>query len=142
LRRLLADGELGRVQRFESRFERWRPTLTPEKWRETASPEQGGGTLIDLGSHLVDQACHLFGPVDSVYAEIDGRRSGADDDAFLALRHRGGVYSHLWCSAVAAAPGPRMRVLGSAAAFLAEGLDGQEAALRARLPLAQAAPPP
>jgi scyllo-inositol 2-dehydrogenase (NADP+) len=135
LRRLVAAGELGEVRRYESRFERWRPAVDARKWRESLTAAEGGGILLDLGSHLVDQAVHLFGPVRSVYAEIDARRGGPEDDVFLALQHAGGVYSQLWASAVAAAPGPRLRVLGSAAAFVVEHLDGQEDALRAgRIP--------
>jgi predicted dehydrogenase len=132
LRRLLEADELGRVYRFESRFERWRPELG-SGWRERISPEEGGGLLLDLGSHLVDQALQLFGPVSRVYAEIETRREGAvaDDDDFLALEHESGVQSHLWMSALAAEPGPRFRVLGDRAAFVKEGLDAQEEALRA-----------
>ena len=53
------------------------------------APGGAGGLLYDLGSHLVDQALHLFGPVTSVYAELDRRRPGiaVDDDVFLALTH-------------------------------------------------------
>src|SRR5213075_2148323 len=96
-------------------------------------PAAGGGILLDLGSHLVDQATHLFGPVASVYAEVDARRPGAavGDDAFVALRHSSGLTSHLWASALAAQRGPRLRVLGDAAAFVAPDLDPQEDALRA-----------
>ena len=50
---------------------------------------------------------------------------------FLALRHRSGVRSHLWMSHLAAQPGPRMRVLGTEAAYVKWGLDPQEEALRA-----------
>jgi scyllo-inositol 2-dehydrogenase (NADP+) len=135
LRRLIRDGLLGDVQRYESRFERWRPEMRSDAWRETTSPREGGGVLLDLGTHLVDQALTLFGPVRHVYGEVDNRRGGAaDDDAYLALEHASGVRSHLWASTVAAAPGPRLRVLGSEAAFLLQGLDGQEDALRAGLP--------
>ena len=131
LRRLIAAGALGDVLRYESRFERWRPQPRADAWRETAGPGEGGGVLLDLGSHLVDQALQLYGPVDDVYAEIDNRRkSPGDDDAFLALRHRSGAYSHLWMSALAAAPGPRLRVLGSRAAYVVAEVDGQEDALR------------
>ena len=131
LRRLIADGRLGEVRRYESRFERWRPELRAEAWRERAAPEVGGGVLLDLGTHLVDQALVLFGPVRDVYGEVDARRGGAaDDDAFVALEHVSGVRSHLWASSVAPAPGPRLRVNGSAAAFVVEHLDGQEEALR------------
>jgi predicted dehydrogenase len=131
LEQLIADGALGSVQRFESRFERWRPAVVAG-WRELPSADEGGGVLYDLGSHLIDQALRLFGEVDDVYAEIDRRRPGAkvDDDVFCALTHASGVRSHLWASSVAADRGPRMRVLGSRAAYVKHGLDVQEAQLR------------
>ncbi|MFF2962199.1 Gfo/Idh/MocA family oxidoreductase [Streptomyces sp. NPDC057963] len=132
LARLVADGELGTVQRFESRFERWRPQLKGG-WRESGDPQEIGGLLFDLGSHVVDQALVLFGPAVRVYAESDARRPGAaaDDDTFLAITHAGGVRSHLYVSATTAQLGPRFRVLGSTAGYVKYGLDPQEAALRA-----------
>jgi scyllo-inositol 2-dehydrogenase (NADP+) len=132
VRRLLDEGALGRVWRFESRFERWRPT-PKTGWRETGGPEDAGGMLNDLGSHVVDQALHLFGPASLVYGELDRRRPGmrVDDDVFVALTHTSGVRSHLWMSSVAAQLGPRLRVLGDRAAYVKHGLDGQEEALRA-----------
>ncbi|MEU3598476.1 Gfo/Idh/MocA family oxidoreductase [Streptomyces sp. NPDC006798] len=132
LARLVASGELGVVQRFESRFERWRPR-PKGGWRESGDPQEIGGLLYDLGSHVVDQALTLFGPVVRVYAEADVRRVGAeaDDDTFFALTHANGVRSHLWVSSTAALLGPRFRVLGSRAGFVSYGLDPQEAALRA-----------
>src|SRR5207244_13323486 len=77
LRRLRAAGALGDVLRYESRFERWRPELGPEAkpWRDLAGAH-GGGVLLDLATHLVDQALVLFGPVNHVYAEIERRRGG------------------------------------------------------------------
>jgi predicted dehydrogenase len=131
LRELLSRDMLGSVVRFESRFEKWRPV--PKKgWRESTTPEDAGGMLYDLGSHLIDQALVLFGPVRAVYAEVDRRRAGAsmDDDVFVALTHTSGVRSHLWMSAVAAQPGPRMRVRGIRGAWTKYGFDPQEAALR------------
>jgi predicted dehydrogenase len=132
VRRLLAEGALGDVHRFESRFERWRPAGR-QNWRELADPEDAGGLLFDLGSHLIDQALVLFGPVESIYAEIDRWRPGTavDDDVFLALTHRSGVRSHLWMSNGASQAGPRFRVLGNRAGYTKFGLDVQEAALRA-----------
>jgi predicted dehydrogenase len=129
VRRLLAEDAVGRVLRFESRFERWRPEVG-EGWRE--QDDEGGGLLLDLGSHLADQAVQLFGPVQSVYAELEVSRAGAkvDDDDFLALEHAGGARSHLWMSAVVAQEGPRFRVLGDRAAYVKHGLDVQEDALR------------
>jgi predicted dehydrogenase len=133
VRRLIGDGALGPVIRFESRFERWRPTRRDGAWRERGDPEEAGGLLFDLGSHLVDQALVLFGAPTLVYAEVDRRRSGAevDDDAFVALLHPGGVRAHLSMSHLAALEGPRMRVLGLQGAYEKHGLDVQEEALRA-----------
>ncbi|KIZ18771.1 Gfo/Idh/MocA family oxidoreductase [Streptomyces natalensis] len=131
VRKLIEEGTLGEIQRFESRFERWRPQ-PKGGWRESGDPLEIGGLLYDLGSHLVDQALTLFGPVVSVYAEADIRRPGAeaDDDTFIALTHANGVRSHLWMSATTAMLGPRFRVLGSRAGYVKHGLDPQEAALR------------
>ena len=119
------------MTRFESRFERWRPA-PKGGWRESGDAADAGGLLFDLGAHLIDQALVLFGPVTHVYAEVDRRRPTvqADDDVFVALTHASGVRSHLWCSAVAANRGPRMRVLGDRAAYVKYALDGQEDALR------------
>jgi predicted dehydrogenase len=125
-------GELGEIRRFESRYERWVPEIW-DNWREFGAPEEAGGLLYDLGAHLVDQALQLFGPVRSVYAELDLRRPGVqvDDDVFVALTHENGVRSHLWASAHAANHGPRFRVLGSEGAFVISGMDEQEDALDA-----------
>ena len=132
LRRLLGEGAIGAPLRFESRFERWRPS-PKGGWRESADPAEGGGLLFDLGSHLVDQALVLFGRATHVGAEMDRRRAGAvvEDDVFVAMLHASGVRTHLHISAVAAQPGPRFRLLGTAGAYVKHGLDVQEEALRA-----------
>lgn len=133
VRRLIADGSLGTIFRFESRYERWRPEVNAQAWRERPAPEEAGGLLYDLGSHLIDQALTLFGPVTDVYAEVRAVRRGAqvDDDVFLAIAHRSGTCSHLWASSAAADLGPRFRVLGTSGSYRKYGLDVQEAALRA-----------
>jgi scyllo-inositol 2-dehydrogenase (NADP+) len=133
LRRLVEEGELGEPLRLESRFERWRPEVDFDKWREGGGPEDAGGVLFDLGPHLIDQALELLGPARSVYAEVSSRRPGArvDDDFFVALEHEWGARSHLWGTMMAAQPGPRLRALGTRAAYVKRGLDVQEEALRA-----------
>lgn len=130
VRSLLAQGALGEVWRFESRFERWRPNR-PSSWKTETPVARGGGMLYDLGSHLIDQALQLFGDAVPVYRETAKRREGgaADDDTFVVLRHETGVRSHLWMSGMAAQPGPRFRVLGSKAGYTKHGLDPQEPAL-------------
>ena len=132
VRALLAQGAFGTVHGFESRFDRWRPQPTGS-WRESGELGVAGGLLYDLGSHLIDQALLLFGPVAAVYAELDTRRPGvtAEDDVFVSLAHVSGVRSHLHASALAAQATPRFRVSGSAASLVKWGLDVQEAALKA-----------
>ncbi|MGD8166555.1 Gfo/Idh/MocA family oxidoreductase [Herbiconiux sp. P16] len=134
-----SSGALGHVRQFESAFEWWKPDLG-SKWKEVVAPEHGGGILFDLGPHLIDQAIRLFGPVDvatGVHAELDRRRPGSvtDDDSFVTLRHENGVRSRLWFSAVSPWNRPRFRVVGSHAVFETEGLDPQEAQLKAGLPV-------
>jgi predicted dehydrogenase len=110
VRELKAEGTLGELTRFESRFERLAPDAGP--------PAAGGGSLLDFGSHLVDQALVLLGPVGSVYAEWRLRESGLDDDVFVALTHQNGAHSHLWGSWSQGAPGPRFRVTGTTASYV------------------------
>jgi predicted dehydrogenase len=132
VRALIEDGSLGRVLRYESHFDRWRPE-PKTGWRELPGAQEAGGVLFDLGAHLVDQALQLFGPVKSIYAEVNRQREGVqvDDDFFLALTHESGVLSHLYSSTLAAHPGPRFRILGTTSAYTKYGLDVQEAALKA-----------
>jgi len=132
LRKLLAAQALGRVTRFESRFERWSPAIS-KVWKARATAEDGGGVLFDLGSHLIDQAVQLFGPATVLHAELAARRSDerADDDVFLALRHESGVTSHLAMNALCPQQAPRFRVLGSIGGFTKNGVDPQEPYLAA-----------
>ena len=122
VRKLIADGALGDVRRFESRFERFELKRGPGP--------AGGGTLRDFGSHLVDGALHLYGPASRVYAEMRGN-GDLDDDVFVALHHESGVESHLWGSWRQAAPGPRFRVTGTTGTYIVDGIDSQEPVLKA-----------
>ncbi|WP_258723574.1 Gfo/Idh/MocA family protein [Cellulomonas sp. NS3] len=124
---LLHDRRLGRVHRFERRWERWRP-VPQQRWKENDT--RAGGLLLDLGAHLVDSAVQLFGPVESVYAELRALTTPAEDDVFLAVRHAAadggpGVVSHLQAGALVGAPGPRTRVLGDKGAYLVTSFEGE-----------------
>jgi predicted dehydrogenase len=132
VQRLLREDALGTIHRFESRFERLRATAKPG-WTAPGAAERGEGIVLDIASHLVDQALVLFGPATEVYAELDRRHPDVvvEDEAFISLVHANGVRSRLFMSAVAAQSGARMSVWGSRAAYVKHGLDGQEAALRA-----------
>jgi len=121
---VLLSGVLGKVHRFERRWERWRPE-PKDRWREKASAAQGGGLLLDLGPHLVDSALLLFGAARSVYAELATWTTAAEDDVFLSVLHESGVRSHLTAGSVVGAPGPRTRVLGSTGAYVVTDFGGR-----------------
>ncbi|MEN5090470.1 Gfo/Idh/MocA family oxidoreductase [Pseudomonas protegens] len=123
LRKLIDSGALGRITRYESRVERYAP--------QAVGNASGGGFLRDLGSHLVDQALQLFGPVARVYAELQYTPEEAvvDHGFFVSLTHVSGVVAHLWGSCLQNSQGPRFRVSGSAGCYTVDGLDGQEQAL-------------
>ncbi|KMM80874.1 Gfo/Idh/MocA family protein [Pseudomonas deceptionensis] len=127
VRKLLDAGALGQVARFESFVERFSPGAVGDA--------SGGGWMRDLGSHLVDQALQLFGPVQSVYAErtCSPQHPDIDHSFFMALTHANGVISHLGGSCLQSSPRPRFRVSGTLGCYSVEGFDGQEAAVLAGL---------
>ena len=112
-------------------FEWYKPQGGRE-WKGQATVAEGGGILLDLGTHLIDQAVQLFGAVSSASAELATRhpRAAAEDDAFVVLQHASGVTSHLSMNSFAAQKGPRFHVLARGTAYTKWGLDGQEDALR------------
>ncbi|QGF23650.1 Gfo/Idh/MocA family protein [Raineyella fluvialis] len=116
-RHLVETGALGDVWRLEYRWERWRPEPL-HRWREDTPTAMGGGQLLDLGPHMLDLAVQLFGPVGSVYAELSSRRQVSDDDTHLVLHHVGGQVSHLDIGSLVAAPGPRLRIVGSEGTYV------------------------
>ena len=122
--RVVAERLVGEPFRYEMRWERWRP-VPKERWREQAGASEGGGILLDLHTHLVDAAVQLFGPVTTVFATVAARTTPAEDDAFLVCRHEGGVVSHLNATSLSGAPGPRVRLLGTEAAFVMADFAGE-----------------
>jgi scyllo-inositol 2-dehydrogenase (NADP+) len=110
LRRLAAEGVWSGPVRLESRIQWWQPAVH-DTWRNS---REGGGILLEVGTHLVDQAILLAGPVSAVYAELDVRRPGAvaEDDVFVALEHEDGSRSHLWAGPAGDPTAARFRLVG------------------------------
>lgn len=130
IKRVIESGELGTVHRLDSRFERFRPNLNHASWRENLSAADGGGLLLDLQPHLISTAIDWFGKAELISSSVRSLRGGADDDSVLVLKHSSGVMSYLSASAVVAAPGPRIRILGTKGALVINDLDPQEELLR------------
>jgi scyllo-inositol 2-dehydrogenase (NADP+) len=129
LRALLDQGKLGEITLYEARWDRFRPGLR-DSWHETAGP--GGGNLIDLGPHLIDQALTLFGEPEKLTGDIIAQREGSlVDDYFEVTLHYGRMRAILSSASIVPAPRPRFAVHGTSASFVKYGIDPQEAQLRA-----------
>lgn len=128
--KILVSGELGRLATFESHFDRFRPKPRHEVWRENGGP--GGGTLFDLGSHLIDQALTLFGKPESLFASVRiDRDNGNADDVFDITLFYPRLTAYLRASSLAKAAGARFTLHGTHGSFVKFGLDPQEDALKA-----------
>lgn len=131
LRRVLRDGLLGPIVQFESHFDRWRP-LPADSWKEARE----GGSWMDLGPHLVDQALELFGLPISISADIAALRPGAPaPDYFHAVLHYPDMRAILHSSKLIADNGLRFAIHGRRGSWIKHGLDPQEgAALAGEVP--------
>ncbi|MGD0859720.1 MAG: Gfo/Idh/MocA family oxidoreductase [Terracidiphilus sp.] len=129
VRELLRGGSLGRLVYLESRFDRWRPNPPSDRlWKE--DPSAGGGVLLDLGTHLADQALALFGKPESVAAEVLCERGWARaSDAFTLRLRYPGLSVVLGANSLSSPPGPRFHLRGDQGNYCKLGLDPQEAAL-------------
>jgi scyllo-inositol 2-dehydrogenase (NADP+) len=130
IRQIVEAGMLGRIVRFETSYDRFRPQLKPGAWREAARP--GSGILFDIAPHLIDHALVLFGLPEAVTADIRMEREHAvADDAFdITLHYSNGMRAVLRSSILAAAPRPRFVLLGTQGSFVKQTFDPQENNLR------------
>ena len=133
LRKVLADGALGRVVTIESHFDRFRPTPRENTWKEAG--DLSHGMLFDLGPHLVDQMLSLYGMPEAITASVRADREQTEiEDAFDITLHYPanngkGLLAHCRSTYLACINGPRFLVHGTNGSFLKHGLDPQEPAL-------------
>src|SRR6202163_323850 len=130
IRQIVSDGTLGRIVRFETNYDRFRPELKPGAWRECVGP--GAGILFDLAPHLIDHALVLFGLPEALTADVRGERAVAVvDDAFdVMLHYPAGMRAVLRSTMLAAAPRPRFVLHGTRGSFFKQSFDPQEINLR------------
>jgi len=130
LRKTVAAGDLGRILRFESTYDRFRPTPKPNAWREIPGP--GSGVLFDLAPHLIDQSITLLSTPEAVTADVRIERPGfSTNDAFdIFFHYPDGARVLLRATMMSAVPRPRLVVLGEKGSYLKREFDPLEPALR------------
>ena len=130
VKKIIESRVLGEIVEYEANWDRYRTTVDVSAWRTDGSP--GSGPLMDLGSHLIDQALTLFGEPRGISAHFRYLIPGTvcEDDAEVMLhypRHR----VILRTSVHMKIPRPRFAVRGVNGVFIKHGLDPQEDAQRA-----------
>jgi len=128
VRKVIDEHLLGRIVHFESTFDRWRPGQSTRAWKEESDE---GGILLDIGTHLVDQALLLFGQPAAVGAEVRRERDGegSNDSITIRLDYYTGVSITLGANCLSSIPRPRFHMRGMRGNFQKWGLDPQEEAL-------------
>ena len=134
LKKLIADGELGRVVHYEETFDRCRAQVR-DSWKEKVGP--GCGVFWDLAPHLIDHALVLFGEPEALLADLRMERDGARNvDAFdVTFYYATGFRAVMSSNTLAPVARPHFSVRGTRGEFVKQGLDPQEALLRAGVPM-------
>jgi scyllo-inositol 2-dehydrogenase (NADP+) len=130
IRQIVAEGTLGRIVRFETNYDRFRPDLKPGAWRERVGP--GGGIFFDIAPHLIDHALVLFGLPEAVTGDVRIERPVAvvDDSFDVMLHYSAGMRAVLRSTMLAVAPRPRFVLHGTRGSFVKQTFDPQEINLR------------
>ena len=128
VKKCIQEGLLGDIFIYEAHYDLFRPQVS-SKWKEHDGA--GSGALYDLGSHLIDQALHLFGMPQTVFAEIIKQRAKAEvDDYFHVVLGYGRLRVVLQSGWMVKQSGPHFQVHGSKGSILKYGLDPQQSDLQ------------
>lgn len=129
VQKILRDGAIGDVTEAQISYDRYNLGLSPKLHKETPGP--GGGNLIDLGPHVVDQALVLFGMPDAVFADLRSCRPESKvDDYFEILLYYPALRVRLKSSHVVREPGPAYLIHGTKGTLKKYRSDTQEGQLK------------
>ncbi len=126
LKKVIEQQRLGKIWRLHNRMDLNEP--------HTLEGGPTGGLLRDMGSHLVDQAIWLLGPVKSVYAQldiVDVAEGPTDASFYLTLTHTSGSHSYVSSSKINHIAARELRVYGEKGSFTSYGTDVQVEAIYA-----------
>jgi scyllo-inositol 2-dehydrogenase (NADP+) len=126
---VVREGWLGDIVEAEFHYDRYKEDLSPKLHKEMPGP--GTGALYDLGSHIIDQALHLFGMPQEVFADIRVVRPASRvDDYFEVLLYYPQLRVRLKSSYLVREPFASYVLHGNKGSFHKSRADVQEAALQ------------
>ncbi|MDX2245622.1 MAG: Gfo/Idh/MocA family oxidoreductase [Bacteroidia bacterium] len=129
LKQVIAGEWVGRVVEFHSSYQRYRNFIQPNTWKEEPLP--GAGIVYNLGSHLIDQALHLLGMPEEIFADIRTQRTGGRiPDHFQISLYYEGLKANLMAGYLVRELGPRFKLQGTEGTFVKYGMDPQEELLK------------
>lgn len=125
LKYCLQQKMLGEVVDFSLNFDRFALAKNVKEWKEDGSV--ASGLLYDLGSHLIDQALHLFGYPKALYCDLDRQHDGVlSDDYFSLILYYGAFKVRLKASKYAKIADPCYVAHGKNGSFIHQHTDLQE----------------
>ena len=129
VQQVIESGELGEILDYKAHFDRYLWGNRRKGWRGSGAP--GVNLLYDLGAHLIDQACVLFGMPKEVYADFRHQQeeTKAPFDQFTVTLYYDTLHATLTAGELVAMPGPRFTIHGRNGSFRKYGMDVQDTAL-------------
>lgn len=129
VKKVFQDGLLGEIVEAEFNFARYKAVIGSKTHFETPGP--GAGLLKDLGPHLIDQALHLFGTPNAIFADIRiVRELSQVDDYFELILYYDKLRVRLKSSFLMRELGPSFILHGTKGSFLKSRADRQEEMLK------------
>jgi predicted dehydrogenase len=130
VKEVVKEGLLGDIVEAEFRFDRYNPNLSIKAHKETLNP--GSGILKDLGPHIIDQAIHLFGYPEDVFADLRIiRENSVVDDGLDILLYYPNMRVRLRAGFFFREAVPAYAIHGTKGSFLKSRGDIQEDELKA-----------
>ncbi|KAI9450314.1 putative dehydrogenase [Russula earlei] len=128
VQKIVREGWLGELCEAEIHYDRYNTALSPKQHKEI--PNAGAGIVKDLGPHLIDQALHLFGLPEAVFADVRVTREISQvDDYFEILLYYPSMRVRLKAGMLVREPIPAFTIHGFNGSFIKTRGDIQEANL-------------
>jgi predicted dehydrogenase len=127
IRQLIDEGRLGKIVYMRAQLSCWYPKIEGA-WRQ--NPKQGGGgSLVDMATHLYDLLEHFAGPVRRVVALVGNlvQDYRSEDASTTLLEFKSGAQATVDCFFCIPdeASRTRLEIYGSQGAVFTEGTIGQ-----------------